>query len=272
MLPSLPHRSTSFPLHHVREFLLRLDSLARCPLPTVSSADSNDSIMTPDPEMIEMVSPFSSRCASPLPSAASLQYRAQQHSALPLRNLSISSLTNRLTIHPSSSPTTYSAYSSSSEEDHDFDEACFTEEPHPLEQIPSSTSSYYSDYPVTPTSAPSYYHIRRSRQALSRLQCSATNALHLAMLIEEQHPSSFPLPPLEATAAADVSPERRRVSVASISSKRKVKKSGSGSRKASIISVKSESPVSASGGNAVVKRGSRMRKGTGGSASGAGRR
>jgi hypothetical protein len=74
-----------------------------------------------------------------------------------------------------------------------------------------------------------------------------------------------------------ISPERRRVSVASASA-RKVQKSRSASRAGSITSLASLASLSlkgeGSGGNgkAVVKRGARMRKGTGGSASGVGRR
>jgi len=170
-----------------------------------------------------MISPLSSRCSSPLPRAATYPAArtlrsSQQQSASALPRLSIGSLTHKLNMHslrqrsPELPPTPpYSQY----DEDEGYGESYSPDELSPASA--DFPSTYLDMLAPPPTSTPTgciTLSRRYQRQFLSRLQCSASHALSLAMLAEECHPSSLPLPPMAESSSASSS---RRVSVSSTS-------------------------------------------------------
>lgn len=171
------------------------------------------------------ISPFTSRCSSPQPSRPTAQRRdarfdSYRYVGAP-RHPSITALTAQLQSQGlsdiemgSPSPPPIDMPSPSTSSDTDDDEGFYDGPETPDTNI--SDLSYQSD-DVDPTlwdlsmsdsmiatSSPrpslsleaqalsSYTMRRRQRQALIRLQCLATRAPDLAMLIEECHPSSLP--------------------------------------------------------------------------------
>lgn len=166
------------------------------------------------------VSPYTSRCSSPtrsdMPSEAHLPraYRDTRYDSYRARRQSITTLTAQLESHDLSerrTPSYTPVYHDEPSVEHDEG---YYEGP---ETPASSTSSDYSsdfdpslydlsmsDMSVTSSPRPSlsleaqsyssHSMRRRQRQTLIRLQCLAKCTPDLAMLIEECHPSSMPLP------------------------------------------------------------------------------
>jgi hypothetical protein len=169
------------------------------------------------------VSPFSSRCSSPIPRPAeptftSLTFRQRdnRYDSRPIftnthvpRHPSITALTAEFdsqVLHTSSdfaaSSSSYFTNSNSNTDLEDLEEG-------PTENVHHYTSHTSDDvfdpslwdlslsnlnttsYPTT--SPPAFGMRRRQRQAFVRLQCLARRAPDLAMLMEECHPSSLPL-------------------------------------------------------------------------------
>jgi hypothetical protein len=181
------------------------------------SCSSNDTLpSSPD------LSPFSSRCSSPLPqttqhhSSFVLRQRDDRfNSARPSlgminvpRHPSITALTAEFESQNLESPSDlsspsspYSDVSTPNTEIEDLDEgfgepdyseslsrsSTFDPSLWDLSMAELNTTSYPSD------SFPSFSVRRRQRQALVRLQCLARRAPDLAMLVEECHPSSLPM-------------------------------------------------------------------------------
>lgn len=170
------------------------------------------------------VSPFSSRCSSPvlqptqhIPSLTFRQRDNRFNSRPSLtkvsvpRHPSITALTAEFETHVLESPSDlsgpffpYSNVSTPNTELDDVDEGFVEPAEHrnpsstwddttfdpslwDLSMADLNTTSYPSD------SIPSFALRRRQRQALVRLQCLAKRAPDLAMLVEECHPSSLPM-------------------------------------------------------------------------------
>ncbi|KAK5945813.1 hypothetical protein PMZ80_003021 [Knufia obscura] len=169
------------------------------------------------------ISPFTSRCASPhhteFPPEARRSYRDTRYDTYRPRHQSITALTAQLESHILADrrrPSYTSDYQDepspseipSAEQDEGYYEGPDT---------PSTTSSDYSaefdpalydlgmsDLSATSSPRPSlsleaqacssHSLRRRQRTALIRLQCLAKRTPDLAMLIEECHPSSLPMP------------------------------------------------------------------------------
>jgi hypothetical protein len=184
-----------------------------------ASCGSNDTISS-SPE----VSPFSSRCSSPLPhhaqqnSSLALRQRDNRYNSRPSltkisvpRHPSITALTaefeSQLLDSPSdlsSPPFSHSNVSTPNTELDYLDEGFVEPDHHHTSSSSSSVSSFdpslwdlsmadlnTTSYPAG--SPPMYAQRRRQRQALVRLQCLSRRAPDLAMLVEECHPSSLPL-------------------------------------------------------------------------------
>ena len=169
------------------------------------------------------ISPFTSRCSTPQSSRAPSTRRDSRfdsHRSAP-RHPSITALTAQLQSHalgemdmrsPSPPPSDMASSSGfSTLEDEGYCEGADTPATtmsdysyDPIDMDPTLWDLSMSDSMLT-TSSPrpslsleaqalsSYTMRRRQRQALVRLQCLASRAPDLAMLIEECHPSSLPL-------------------------------------------------------------------------------
>lgn len=161
------------------------------------------------------ISPYTSRCSSPHPRS----YRDTRYDSCRPRHQSITALTAQLESHDLSDQRVPS-YAS-----------LYQDEPSPVEYPSADQDEGYYEGPDTPASSSSEYSSefdptmydlsmsdlsatssprpslsleaqsycshsmrRRQRQALIRLQCLAKCTPDLAMLIEECHPSSMPLP------------------------------------------------------------------------------
>lgn len=234
-----------------------------------------------------MISPLSSRCPSPLPRTApyppAREHRSSsQPSATSVHRLSINSLTHKLKAHslepqsPDLPPTPpYSQY--------DEDEGYAG--PYSPEDLSPTSADFPSTYldmlAPTPTSNPTgclTLSRRYQRQFLSRLQCSASHALSLAMLAEECHPSSLPLPPMAESSSSGSTSRKTSVSSPSTGPSRIQKAPTRTQSSISLAGLSLEdSPKSTRGGtgsrksSVVVQRGAKLRNRTG-TASGAGRR
>lgn len=170
------------------------------------------------------ISPYASRCSSPHPSdfpeaRFSRSYRDTRYDSYKPRHPSVTALTAQLESHDLSdrrrasyisvyqdepSPVDYSSpdqdegyyegpetpASTSSEFSTDFDPSLYDLSMSDL----SATSSPRPSLSLEAQSYCSHSMRRRQRQALIRLQCLAKCTPDLAMLIEECHPSSMPLP------------------------------------------------------------------------------
>lgn len=168
------------------------------------------------------ISPYTSRCSSPHFNEArvSRTYRDTRYDTYRPRHPSITALTAQLESHDLSeqrSPS-YSSFYQDEPSPSDFIVADLDEGYYEGPETPASSSSEYSSSEFDPslydlsmtnlsaTSSPrpslsleaqtycSHSMRRRQRQALIRLQCLAKCTPDLAMLIEECHPSSMPLP------------------------------------------------------------------------------
>lgn len=182
-----------------------------------SCASTDNVLSSPD------LSPFSSRCPSPLlhpsqpPTSSPLAFRQRDNRfnsrpSLTLlsvpRHPSITALTSdfeaQLLDSPSDLSVSSSAYSDVSTPGTDLDDLDegFVESNHHHNSLSDSafdpllwdlsmadlnTTSFPSN------SAPSFTLRRRQRQALMRLQCLTKRAPDLAILVEERHPSSLPM-------------------------------------------------------------------------------
>ena len=169
------------------------------------------------------ISPYTSRCSSPHQSEFSLDarlprsYRDTRYDAYRPRHPSVTALTAQLESHDLSDrrrPSYTSDYQdspssteySSAEQDEGYYEGPGT--PTTTSSVDELDPSLYdlsmSDFSATSSPRPSlsleaqayssHSIRRRQRQALIRLQCMAKRTPDLAMLIEECHPSSLPMP------------------------------------------------------------------------------
>ena len=170
------------------------------------------------------VSPFSSRCSSPLPQlnqqllspTLALRQRDSRFDSTPSliklevpRHPSVTALTAEFESHVlggssdfSVSSSTYSDVPTPSTELDEVDEG-FVEplDPHTSSSIDNTFDPSFWDLSMAnlnttscpSDSLPSFALRRRQRQALMRLQCLARRTPDLAMLMEECHPSSLPL-------------------------------------------------------------------------------
>jgi len=170
------------------------------------------------------ISPFTSRCSSPhqaefpdtrLPH----KYRDSRYDSYRPRHQSITALTAQLESHAlceQRKPSYTSDYQdepspiglASIDQDEGFYDGPDTPSTTSLELSPDLDPSLYdlsmSDISATSSPRPSlsldaqlfssHCQRRRQRQALIRLQCLAKRTPDLAMLVEECHPSSMPLP------------------------------------------------------------------------------
>ncbi|KAJ9664712.1 hypothetical protein H2198_000058 [Neophaeococcomyces mojaviensis] len=177
-----------------------------------------------NPALSADISPFTSRCSSPhqadfpetrLPRS----YRDSRYDSCRPRHQSITALTAQLETHALSERRRPSYTSDYQDElsPSDFASADQDEGYYEGPDTPSTTSSEFSvdldpslydlsmsDISATSSPRPSlsleaqafssHSQRRRQRQALVRLQCLAKRTPDLAMLIEECHPSSMPLP------------------------------------------------------------------------------
>lgn len=163
------------------------------------------------------ISPFTSRCPSP-----QIRRRSQHRSTRDTRfdayrtarNQSITALTAQLQSHALSEATAsfITAEDEQSNESEQEDEGFYEAPDTPATSVSDASSDFdptlydLSMSEMSATSSPrpslsleaqassSYTMRRRQRQALVRLQCIARRTPDLAMLIEECHPSSLPLP------------------------------------------------------------------------------
>lgn len=164
------------------------------------------------------ISPYTSRCSSPHQSEFPRSYRDTRYDAYRPRHQSITALTAQLESHDLSErrrplyiehdDASPAEFVSAADQDEGYYEGPGT---------PTTASSEFSDEfdpilydlsmsDISATSSPrpslsleaqavSPHSIRRrQRQALIRLQCLAKRTPDLAMLIEECHPSSLPMP------------------------------------------------------------------------------
>lgn len=161
------------------------------------------------------ISPYTSRCSSPHPRA----FRDTRYDSHRPRHQSITALTAQLESHDLSEQRAPSYSSLYQDEPSPIDYASVDQDEGYYEgpETPASSSSEYSSEidpslydlsmsDLSATSSPrpslsleaqsycSHSMRRRQRQALIRLQCLAKCTPDLAMLIEECHPSSMPLP------------------------------------------------------------------------------
>jgi len=194
------------------------------------------------------ISPYTSRCASPhqaeFAPEARRSYRDTRYDTYRPRHQSITALTAQLESHVLSDPRRRS-YTSDYQDEPSPSEYNFAEQDEGYyegSETPSTTASDYSgDFDpalydlgmsdLSATSSPrpslsleaqacsSHSLRRRQRTALIRLQCLAKRTPDLAMLIEECHPSSLPMPsdftPRSGSMTSGrIEKERRRSSVA----------------------------------------------------------
>ena len=238
------------------------DSLPPCALPDNHS---------------NLISPLSSRFTSPIPREASYPFPSSQRaSPQPSSSLPIGSLILKLdaqSVKENELPPT-PPYSPSE------DEGYVTYSPDDLSPTSAAFPSTYLDMLAPPpTSHPTgciTLSRRYQRQFLSRLQCSASHALSLAMLAEECHPSSLPLPPMAGSSSASSS---RKASVPSVASgPTRIQKSGTARRRSSIslaslsLEDSPKNKASSRKDSTAANRSPRMRNRALGPVSGAGRR
>lgn len=165
------------------------------------------------------VSPNTSRCSSPHQTEFSRSYRDTRYDSYRPRHPSITGLTAQLESHVLSDQRRRSNTSSYQDESSpaEFASADQDEGYYEGPDTPTTCASEYSDdfdptlYDLSmsdfsATSSPrpslsieaqafsSHSIRRRQRQALIRLQCLAKRTPDLAILIEECHPSSLPMP------------------------------------------------------------------------------
>lgn len=168
------------------------------------------------------ISPYTSRCSSPHlgESRFPRNFRDTRYDSYRPRHQSITALTAQLESHDLSDDRRISCTSSYQDEPSPADYSSIDQDEGYYEgpDTPASSSSEYSCSDIDPslydlsmsaisvTSSPrpslsleaqsysSHSMRRRQRQALIRLQCLAKCTPDLAMLIEECHPSSMPLP------------------------------------------------------------------------------
>lgn len=188
------------------------------PTSSPPSCASTDAVLSsPD------LSPFSSRCPSPLlhpsqpPTSSPLAFRQRDNRfnsrpSLTLlsvpRHPSITALTSEFEAQlldcPSDLSVSSSAYSDVSSprtELDDLDEGFVEPDQHQNSSSDSTFDPFLWDLSMADLnatscpshSAPSFALRRRQRQALVRVQCLAKRAPDLAMLVEERHPSSLPM-------------------------------------------------------------------------------
>lgn len=166
------------------------------------------------------ISPFTSRCSSPkhmefVEGYHGRQFRDTRYDSYRPRHPSVSALTAQLESHALSErrQPSYTSECDNASPEPPVDDEGYYEGP----DTPATTDSDYSaDFDpslydlsmsdMSATSSPrpslsleaqahsSYTRRRHQRQALIRLQCMAKRTPDLAMLLEECHPSSLPLP------------------------------------------------------------------------------
>lgn len=170
------------------------------------------------------ISPFTSRCSSPRSSSRPAARRDSRFDSYRYvgapRHPSVTALTAQLQSHALTdiemgSPPPSDMPPSSSSSDTDGDEGFYDGPETPATNLSdfsyqsddvdptlwdlsmsdslNATSSHRPSLSLEAQALSSYTMRRRQRQALIRLQCLATRAPDLAMLIEECHPSSLPL-------------------------------------------------------------------------------